>query len=229
MVHLPWSPPHACTPSIRPMGDTSFRPAPALPAAGPPTAPRPVGTPLDSLSKATFTYPRARLRRAGRPCHPDARRYEARQSAGQADCRSITSRPPRGSISPQPTRPHHGRPSTAEVPGGRPGASARFGSRERCTRRSDRIAAASASDESARAAAIRLTASLMKPSFRWAQRFTVSGSSFLPVGPIWMWVSICGHTPQSKHGVQRQSSTSVSSRASCQSSHSQSLSSPESR
>ncbi len=29
-----------------------------------------------------------------------------------------------------------------------------------------------------------------------------------------MDVSIAGHTPQSKHGVQRQSSTSVSSRAS---------------
>lgn len=58
---------------------------------------------------------------------------------------------------------------------------------------------------------------------------TVSGSNFFPVGPIWMDVSICGHTPQSKHGVHRQSSTSVSSRASCQSSQSQSLSRPESR
>ena len=38
---------------------------------------------------------------------------------------------------------------------------------------------------------------------------TVSGSSVSPVGPIWMSVPICGQTPQSKHGVQRQSSTST--------------------
>lgn len=40
------------------------------------------------------------------------------------------------------------------------------------------------------------------------------GNSFLPVGPIWMLVSISGQTPQSKHGVQRQSSSSTSSSAS---------------
>src|SRR3954451_16238348 len=57
----------------------------------------------------------------------------------------------------------------------------------------------------------------------------VSGSSFLPVGPIWISVSIDGHTPQSKHGVQRQSSCSYSDSESCQSCQSQSLSSPESR
>ena len=57
----------------------------------------------------------------------------------------------------------------------------------------------------------------------------VSGSSFLPVGPIWISVSMLGHTPQSKHGVQRQSSCSNSETESCQSFHSQSLSRPESR
>ena len=58
---------------------------------------------------------------------------------------------------------------------------------------------------------------------------TVSGRRRLPVGPISISVFICGQTPQSKHGVHRQSSTSTSSSASCQSCHSQSLSSPESR
>src|SRR5215213_1007508 len=57
----------------------------------------------------------------------------------------------------------------------------------------------------------------------------VSGSSVFPVGPTSISVPICGQTPQSKHGVHRQSSTSTSLTESCQSSHSQSLSSPESR
>ncbi len=48
------------------------------------------------------------------------------------------------------------------------------------------------------------------------------GSLTTPVGPIWICVPIWSHTPQSKHGVHRQSSTSTSSRASCQSSHSHS-------
>ena len=50
-----------------------------------------------------------------------------------------------------------------------------------------------------------------------------------PRGPIWISVPVVGHTPQSKHGVQRQSSCSSEFRASCQSSQSQSRSSPESR
>jgi hypothetical protein len=48
------------------------------------------------------------------------------------------------------------------------------------------------------------------------------------VGPISISVPIWGQTPQSKQGVQRQSSTSTSSSASCQSCQSHSLSSPES-
>ena len=38
---------------------------------------------------------------------------------------------------------------------------------------------------------------------------TVSGSRVRPVGPTWISVPIAGQTPQSKHGVQRQSSTST--------------------
>ena len=57
---------------------------------------------------------------------------------------------------------------------------------------------------------------------------TVTGSSALPVGPTWISVPSCGQTPQSKHGVHRQSSTSCSARASCQSAHNQSLSNPAS-
>ena len=58
---------------------------------------------------------------------------------------------------------------------------------------------------------------------------TVSGSSVVPLGPTSMSVPVDGQTPQSKHGVQRQSSCSRPSSASCQSSQSQSRSSPESR
>ena len=58
--------------------------------------------------------------------------------------------------------------------------------------------------------------------------WTLNGSSVRPVGPISIAVPIWGQTPQSKHGLQRQSSTSCSSRAACQSSQSQSRSSPES-
>ncbi len=58
---------------------------------------------------------------------------------------------------------------------------------------------------------------------------TVSGNSVVPLGPTSMSVPVAGQTPQSKHGVQRQSSCSRPSSASCQSSQSQSRSSPESR
>src|SRR5205814_8929348 len=57
----------------------------------------------------------------------------------------------------------------------------------------------------------------------------VSGRSLRPVVPIWISVSMPGQTPQSKHGVQRQSSCSYPVSASCQSFQSQSLSSPDSR
>ena len=57
----------------------------------------------------------------------------------------------------------------------------------------------------------------------------VSGRSLRPVGPIWISVSMLGHTPQSKQGVQRQSSCSYCDSASRQSFQSHSLSSPESR
>ena len=49
-------------------------------------------------------------------------------------------------------------------------------------------------------------------SARAPAAITVSGSSCRPVGPTSMSVPSCGQTPQSKHGVQRQSSTSTSSR-----------------
>src|SRR5258708_7718458 len=61
---------------------------------------------------------------------------------------------------------------------------------------------------------------------------TVSGSSFAPVGPTWISVPIAGHTPHSKQGVQRQSSTSAApdgSIASSQSRPSPSRSRPPSR
>src|SRR5262249_12418797 len=80
-------------------------------------------------------------------------------------------------------------------------------------------------------------ASLRPPLTRHAQApvrpGTVgNGSSVAPVGPVWISVPMAGQTPQSKHGVQRQSSTSRApdgSIESCQSCQSQSRSRPASR